>query len=63
MKYLLVCIMLVGCASKKVVVKPKPKLKLWSEKKRDCHTLYLDRFGLTTDNAIKICKEELERGE
>lgn len=37
------------------------KLKAWAEKKRECHTFYLERFGLSTEKAVGICKEELER--
>lgn len=35
----------------------------FADKKRDCHTHYLGNFGLKTDSAISICKEELERAE
>ena len=60
MKYVLLLFLFVGCATKPVP-RPKPRPQTWAEKKRECHTYYLNRFGLSSQNSIGICKEELER--
>ena len=58
MKYVILLFLLVGCSSKVVKVE---KAKSWTERKRECHTFYLDKFGLSKEDAIGICKEELGR--
>ena len=55
---------LFGCATKTEVVKvPEPikQPRSWSDKKRNCHSFYLNQFGLNPNEAIGICKEELGR--
>jgi hypothetical protein len=60
----LICFLLIAltsCASKKVVEVKKPQS--WREVKRECHTFYLNSFGLSAKDTIGMCKEELERKE
>ena len=61
---LLSMFLVVSCGTTKRI-KPKKKVipVTWTEKKRTCHILYMERFGLGADDVIKICKEELQRGE
>lgn len=60
MKFLnLIILMLVAsCAMNKPKVS---RVVTWGDRKRECHTHYLDKFGLNPDGAIGICKEELGR--
>ena len=41
--------------------KSQPRNPSWSERKRECHSYYLDRFGFDMKDSVGICKEELER--
>lgn len=55
---------LVGCVTTETQTPrrdPVERPPAWSDKKRNCHTHYLDRFGLTVNDAVNICKEELHR--
>ena len=58
MKLLIMLSMLftISCASRN-------KPMTWQDKKRNCHSYYMNSFGLNTEKAIKICKEELERSD
>lgn len=57
MKYLAIILLASSCASKPKVVK---KLS-WTDKKRECHSYYMEKFGLSAEGAIKICNAELKR--
>lgn len=60
MKYLAILslLALASCATKKPAPEPK-KTSSWSERKRECHSFYINSFGLSADNAIGICREEM----
>lgn len=48
-----------GCSTGRKPLVEAPKT--WGEKKRECHSYYLNMFGFTMSDAVKICKEELEK--
>ena len=39
------------------------KKMTWRQKKRECFSYYLNNFGLTADQAIKVCNEEMGRNK
>lgn len=58
MKLLIITLLLGACSSNSV-----KKSKSFIEKKRECHTHYLNEFGLPAVEVIKLCEKELKRGE
>ena len=63
MRLMLLCFLFIGCT--KLPIRsyrvPVKKNVNWSDKKRGCHTHYLNSFGLSVQDAMILCKEELGR--
>lgn len=55
MRFILLTLLLttVGCAA----FGPKT----WRDRKRECHSYYMDSFGVNHQGAVELCKEELGR--